>query len=137
MRVTVVFGSDLGSTRAIAAKIAYQCGGDFLDIKKAKASDLESCDMLILGCPTYGIGELQCDWEENLSLLQQVNLQDKPVALFGTGDQVGFSDSFADAIGTLYDEVQKKGAQIVGFTEAFDYEFTESKKHSAMASLLA
>jgi len=127
MSIKVVFGSDLGTTRAIATRIATALNAIPLEITKAQAKDLESCDLLLLGSPTYGIGELQCDWEERLDTLYRADLTGKTVALFGTGDQVGFADSFADAIGVLYDIVTEKGAQVIGFTDAFDYEFAESR----------
>lgn len=127
MVVKVVFGSDLGSTRTIAGQIAQAVGATAIDITKVTTQDLESSDLLILGSPTYSIGELQSDWEERRPVLEKANLKGKTVALFGTGDQAGFADSFADAVGILYDIVRDKGAQVIGFTDAYDYEFAESR----------
>lgn len=126
MTVTVIFGSDQGCTRSIAARIAKKLNGKALDIKKARPSDLEASSLLILGCPTYGFGDLQSDWEENIATLEEADLGGKRVALFGTGDQVNYPDSFIDAVGILYDRVLAKGAQVVGFTDPDGYDFTGS-----------
>ncbi|MFD2837565.1 flavodoxin domain-containing protein [Azotobacter vinelandii] len=78
--------------------------------KKAQVSDFEDCSLLILGCPTYGDGDLQTDWDEQLELLEEADLDGKTIALFGTGDQENYPGSFVDAIGTLYDIVVEKKA---------------------------
>ena len=126
MSVTVIFGSDQGCTRGVANRIAKKLNGKSLDIKQARPSDLEACQLLVLGCPTYGFGDLQSDWEENIGVLDEADLTGKKVALFGTGDQVNYPDSFIDAVGILYDRVVAKGAQVVGFTETAGYDFTGS-----------
>lgn len=126
MNVTVIYGSDSGATKAVATRIASKVQGKALDIKKASAEDLEGCDLLILGSPTYGMGDLQCDWEDHLDVLKAANLANKKVALFGTGDQVSYPDTFVDAMGILYDHVLEKGAVVVGFTDTAGYDYSGS-----------
>lgn len=127
MNVTVIYGSDSGATKAVASRIASKVQGKVLDIKKASKEDFENCDLLILGSPTYGMGDLQCDWEDHLSTLKTANLSNKKVALFGTGDQVSYPESFVDAMGILYDHVIEQGAQVVGFTETSGYDYSGSQ----------
>lgn len=126
MTVTVIYGTDSGSTKTIASRLAKKIDGKALDIKSAAPADLENCDLLILGSPTYGEGDLQCDWEDHLQTLKSANIADKKVALFGTGDQVNYPDSFADALGTLYDQVVEQGAVVVGFTATDGYTYKKS-----------
>ena len=126
MTVHVIYGSDSGRTRAAAGKIAAKLDGKVIDIKDASTDDFEGCDLLVLGVPTYGIGELQSDWEEGIDTLNAAELSGKKVALFGLGDQAGYPDSFVDAIGTLYDALIEKGANVVGFTDTKGYEFEGS-----------
>jgi flavodoxin I len=126
MVVTVIYGSDGGATEALAGRIAAKAGGRRLNIKAAKVADFESCDLLILGSPTYGLGDLQCDWEDNLGTLKSANLARKRVALFGTGDQMSYPDTFADALGLLYDHVSGQGALVVGGTDIAGYDFQAS-----------
>jgi flavodoxin I len=117
MSVTIIYGSDGGCTRNIADKIAAKIGGTAIDIAAAQPADMESCSLLILGCPTYADGELQSDWDTHLSKLEAAELSNKRVAIFGTGDQVGFPDSFVYAIGILHDIVERKGAEVIGYTD--------------------
>lgn len=126
MSVHVIYGSDGGTTRGIAQRLASRLQGRAIDITKASVADLESPALLILGCPTYGFGDLQSDWEDRLSLLKEAQLSGKRVALFGTGDQMTYPDTFVDAMGILYDIVVDRGAQVVGFTDTKGYDHTGS-----------
>lgn len=126
MTVHVIYGSDSGRTKAAAGKIAAKLDANVINVMDATAADFEGCDLLILGSPTYGEGDLQADWETGVDVLGEVDLTGKKVALFGLGDQSSYSDSFADAIGTLYDAVVEKGAEVVGFTDTKGYEFEGS-----------
>ena len=126
MSVNVIFGSDGGATKGVASKIAKKAGGKAIDIKNATAADFENCQLLILGSPTYGNGTLQADWEENIEKLTSAKLKGKKVAIFGTGDQEGYPESFIDAVGILYDYVVEAGANVVGFTETAGYNYSGS-----------
>ncbi|MBI2239675.1 MAG: flavodoxin FldA [Magnetospirillum gryphiswaldense] len=126
MKVTVVYGSDQGCTRGIANRIASKLNGKSLDIKKARSADLEVAQLLILGSPTYGCGDLQSDWEDRIGVLDKADLDGKNVALFGMGDQMTYPECFCDAVGILYDRLIAKGARVVGFTEPEGYDFSYS-----------
>lgn len=124
MNVTVIFGSDSGVTKAVAAKIAKRMEGRLLDVSEARTADYEGCDLLILGCPTYGMGELQTDWDLHVDQLEGSDLTARKVALFGTGDQMTYPDSFVDAMGILYDKVVSRGGEVIGFTDTVGYDFS-------------
>jgi flavodoxin I len=126
MTVTVIYGSDAGATQAIANRIAARLNGRSVDIKTASVEDFETASLLILGCPTYGLGDLQSDWDDHYHLLEAANLAGKRVALFGTGDQFTYPDTFVDAMGILYDTVVERGANVIGFTDTGGYDFTAS-----------
>lgn len=126
MSVTVIYGSDSGATKAVAAKIAKRIGGRLLDVSEAQTADYEGAELLILGSPTYGVGELQTDWDMYIARLEAANLNSRRVALFGTGDQATYPDSFVDAMGILYDKVTACGGEVVGFTDTAGYDFTGS-----------
>ncbi|MGZ8389099.1 MAG: flavodoxin FldA [Rhodoplanes sp.] len=126
MVVTIIYGSDGGCTRDIAKNIAAKTSGKAIDITDAEPVDMENCSLLILGCPTYADGELQTDWSAHLGKLEEAELTNKRVAIFGTGDQVSFPDSFFDAIGILHDIVARKGAEVIGYTDTAGYDFTKS-----------
>lgn len=126
MTVHVIYGSDSGRTKAAAGKIAAKLDAKVINISDATVADFEGCDLLVLGSPTYGEGDLQADWESGVDVLGEADLSGKKVALFGLGDQNTYPDSFVDAMGTLYDAVLEKGAEVVGFTDTKGYEFEGS-----------
>jgi len=126
MTVHVIYGSDSGRTKAVAGKIAAKLDGKIIDVSNVTTADFEACDLLVLGSPTYGEGDLQADWETGIDVLAEADLTGKKVALFGLGDQSTYPDSFADAMGTLYDAVVEKGAEVVGLTDTKGYEFEGS-----------
>lgn len=126
MKVNIIYGSDGGATKAVAARIAKKINGTSIDIAKAKPIDFEYCDILILGSSTYGEGDLQSDWEDNFDVLKEANISGKTVALFGTGDQDNYGQSFVNAMGTLYDQVIAQGANVIGFTATSGYRHTRS-----------
>ena len=120
--VKVIFGSTSGNTESAANMIADALGGEVINVADASASDFEA-DLLVLGCSTWGVGELQDDWFDGLETIDGVDLQGKKVALFGEGDQCGFADTYLDAVGIIYEKVVSKGAEVIGFwsTEGYDH----------------
>lgn len=137
-KVGIFFGTDTGNTRKIAKAIAKQLGDSAdkpVNIKNVVVEDLLAYDVLILGTPTYGEGELPGlssdtqteSWEEFLPTLNGVDFSGKTVALFGLGDQVGYPGNFVDALGMLYDAFIDCGATLIGLTQSEGYDFTSSK----------
>ncbi len=100
---------------------------DILNVADIKASDLQSYKNLILGASTWGIGDLQDDWDTFLPDLSSEDLNGKKVALFGLGDAEAYADSFVDGIGTIYEEIKNKGAEIIGHVETEGYKFDDSR----------
>ncbi len=127
MKVTVIYGTDNGNTRTIAEQIAAQMDGRVVDITVATKADFEDCDLLILGTPTSGYGDLQADWESGMKLLTQVNFTGRTVALFGLGDQFTYADTFADGMGEIYEVVTQLGAEVIGATAKEGYDFFTSR----------
>jgi flavodoxin I len=137
-KVGIFFGTDTGNTRKVAKNIAKQLGdvaGKPDNIKNVSVDDLLAYDVLILGSPTYGDGELPGltagtsteSWEEFLPNLSGADFSGKTIALYGLGDQAGYPANFVDAIGMLYDAFADCGAQFIGFTSTEGYEFDRSK----------
>jgi flavodoxin I len=128
--IGIFYGSTTGKTQ-IAAEALQQAFGkgkaDLFDIAKATAADLSNYRLLILGVSTWGIGDLQDDWDINLNLLEQVDFSAKRVALFGLGDASCYPHSFLDAMGALYGAVKQHGAETIGHWSAEDYLFTASR----------
>jgi len=128
--VGLFFGSDTGNTEAVA-ELIQKCLGkqmvDVHDIAKSSTQDIEGYDLLIFGIPTWYYGEAQCDWDDFFPELETIDFTDKLVAIFGCGDQEDYAEYFLDAMGTLRDIVEAKGAIIVGHWPTTGYEFEASK----------
>jgi flavodoxin I len=125
-KIGIFYGTNQGHTRDVAHRIARALGNlvpAVIDVADARAEDLLRYDQLILGTPTWGIGELADSWEQLLPGLDDVSLAGKRVALFGLGDQAGHAESFVDALGLLHDVVIGRGAVVVGDwpTDGYDY----------------
>ncbi|MEM9009143.1 MAG: flavodoxin FldA [Cyanobacteria bacterium P01_F01_bin.86] len=130
-KVGLFYGSTTGKTADAAEQIQTALGGDSVvdlhDISEKGASDLAEYDYLIIGCPTWNIGDIQDDWEAIVDDLDEVDFSGKTIAYFGTGDQVGYSDNFQDAMGLLEEKISGLGGKTVGYWAADDYDHSESK----------
>lgn len=122
MTIAVVYGSTTGMTEEAAGKIAKKLGAVCLNVAEALPEELKKYDALLLGSSTWGAGDLQDDWEAFLPKLRAMNLKGKKVAVFGTGDQCGFSDTFCLALVALRDAARDAGAEIIGETSIAGYD---------------
>ncbi|MCB9462045.1 MAG: flavodoxin [Anaerolineaceae bacterium] len=126
-----------GSTTGVTEKVAFdiqatwqQLAGETLvpiNIGTVKdLSELLAYDYLILGVSTWNIGQLQDDWEIAFPQFDSIDLTGRKIALFGIGDQYGYPDNFLDALGILGNELIRRGATLVGYTDPSGYEFSTS-----------
>lgn len=129
--IGLFYGSSLGNTESIAAKIQQGLEGlaDVVlhDITDSVPDTFEAYDFLIMGIPTWDFGELQSDYEDQWEMLQQVDFSGKVIALFGLGDQFGYADYFLDAMGALHELVTMQGGITVAEWSIAGYDFEESK----------
>ena len=130
-KVGLFYGSTTGKTADAAEQVQSALGGesvvDLQDIADTDASSLAEYDYLIIACPTWNIGDLQDDWEAVFDDLDDVDFSGKTVAYFGTGDQIGYSDNFMDAMGQLEEKISGLGAKTVGYWPTDGYEHNESR----------
>jgi flavodoxin I len=130
-KIGIFYGSSTGQTELVAEKLQKLLGeenADLINVDGAMKSDLEKYPYLIFGTPTWGVGEMQDDWEDFSEIVEKSNLKEKKVALFGLGDQDTYPDSFADGIGILYDLLKDK-VEIVGKWHKNGYTFNESEAY--------
>ena len=136
--IGIFFGTDSGTTRLMAKKMAKQLGdvaSKPLNVNRITVDDVLAYDALILGTPTYGEGLLPSlttgvkdgSWEEFLPQLCARDLTGKVIALYGLGDQSKYGHRFANGMFELYTALKQAGATIVGAWPTAGYEFTESK----------
>jgi len=123
------YGSSSGKTASAAVRIRQALGSqdvDLIDVAYARAEEILNYKYLVMGIPTWGIGELQDDWIDFLESIRSYDCSDKKVALFGLGDQESYPDTFADALGKLYDFLIDNKFRIIGQWPAGEYSFMES-----------
>jgi len=131
-KIAIYYGTNEGATELAAEKIGktlQEAAGSAVEVKNIGSEelfDLELWDKLIIGCPTYNIGELQDDWFLAYDNMDALELNGRQVALFGLGDQFGYPDSFQDAVGIIGRKVRDCGAELVGFTDPAGFEFSTS-----------
>merc|ERR1711904_591546 len=66
-------------------------------------------------------------WDDYLEEIRGMDLKDKPVAVFGLGDSVGYGDNFCDAVEELHSTFEAAGAKMIGYTPDSGYEYSDSK----------
>lgn len=104
---------------------------DMFDVASFDRSTIINYDLVILGGSTIG-AEVWTDvkddneWSRFFSDLKDNALQGKLVAFFGLGDQVLYPDHYVDALGVFKEEMEKKGAKLIGRWSTEGYRFTDS-----------
>ena len=105
-KATIIFGSTTGNTEIVADKIAETMTGyDVQVIYVTDAKDdtaVKEADLVLYGCSTMGLGELQDDfipYYENR--MTPALLKGKNVAVFGLGDTENYEDYFCWAADIL------------------------------------
>ena len=92
--IGIFYGSSTGTTEGIAKRIAEKLGvedKDIHDVSNASPADVAPYEILLLGCSTWGAGDLQDDWDSYLGKLKKLDLSEKTVALFGCGDSASLA----------------------------------------------
>ncbi|MEM7126024.1 MAG: flavodoxin [Chloroflexota bacterium] len=133
-KIGLFYGSTTGVTEYVADRIedAWEAitQQHIMPINITNIDDAElltTYKQLILGIPTWNIGQLQDDWEIVFPELDNLDFDGIQVAIFGVGDARGYPQNFLDAVGMLGKKLRERGAQLAGYWPTEGYEFTESK----------
>ena len=130
--IGLFFGSTNGNTAAVAGLIQRELKEqarievELFNIADYYLEEMLEFSHLIVGIPTWDIGQLQRDWETSIEELDELDLQNKQVAVFGLGDQVGYPDTFGDAVFFVADKLESQGAALVGAWPTEGYSFSGS-----------
>ncbi|GGA31218.1 flavodoxin [Okeania sp. KiyG1] len=132
-KIGIFYGSTSGVTEEIAEALRDKFGEEICDLYSMEEdfdeySQLLDYDYLLLGCSTWGAGEVQNDWREPLFEMdiEKPDFTGKTIALFGAGDQVGHGKHFVGALQIMCDQFEKLGATIVGDFPIEGYSFEHS-----------
>lgn len=141
-KIGLFYGTQTGNTETLAETIQAELGGDGVvtlhDMADVSAGDFGDYDCIIVGCPTWNVGELQADWEGFYdSELDDVDFKGKKVAYFGAGDQIGYGENFQDAMGILEKKISELGGTTVGQwpTDGYDHEESLAEKDGKFVGL--
>ena len=125
--IGLYFGTQTGKTEQVCGIIKNELGdavSDAVDVSEGDLEHFPNLDGLICGIPTWNTGaeELRSgtNWDNLLEKIADLNLKDKPVAIFGLGDSV-------DAMEELHRFFEKAGAKMVGYVSLDDYTFVSSR----------
>ena len=124
MKTGIFFGSTTGVTEDVCKKVAKLLDADIFEA--SEIDKVDNYDFLIFATSTWGMGDLQDSWLDAIDSLKNKNLSNKKVALIGIGDQMGFSDTFVNGMGTIYDVVSELGCNLVGKTSTDGYNYSDS-----------
>lgn len=133
------FGTETGTTRLVAKKMQKRIGDELCDkpvnVNRIAPAEMLRYDALILGTPSYGVGEIpgksagcfEPNWEEFLAQMPaDADFSGKRVAFFGLGAQERYADRFASSLFALYGKFKGWGADIVGEWSTAGYSFAQS-----------
>lgn len=127
-KIGLFFGTETGTTRLIAKKMQKMLGdevcGKPLNVNRITPDEMLRYDALILGTPSYGVGEIpgngvsgcfEPNWAEFLAQMPaNPDFSGKRIAFFGLGAQERYADRFCSSLLALVEKFRGWGAEIVG-----------------------
>ncbi|TCL02108.1 flavodoxin [Sodalis ligni] len=129
-KVCIYFGSSTGFTE-MAAESIFDCFPEgCCDIYNAvddTVDVVEGYSLIIFGISTWDYGGVQEDWQERWGELDNLKIEGKYFAIFGMGDQLGYSAWFQDAMGDLHSRLLALGAFPLGYWPTEGYQFSQSR----------
>lgn len=129
-KIAIIYGSDTGTTDYITEKIVAKLNLkdiDIIDVYKIELIEFKNYNTLILGTPTWNIGDLQSDWDDIYPDFKKIDFTGIKVGFYALGDQFGYPDNFVDGLGILAEVVKSNGGDIFGFWNNKNYNFKSSK----------
>ena len=117
-KATIIFGSTTGNTETVANKIAENMADYDVAVQYVTEvpddSSVQEADLVLYGCSTMGLGELQEDFIPYYeSRMTPALLKGKNVAVFGLGDKENYEEYFCWSADILSKKVQECGANLV------------------------
>lgn len=133
-KIALIYWPKKGSTEQAAMKIAKAFGPETVDvftITSVDVSKLKDYDALIIGGSTVGADNWEqahkTRWADFFTGLENINLEGKPFAIFGLGDQVLYPYNFVDGIAEIKKWFEKSGGRLKGLWPVEGYEFRDSR----------
>ncbi|MFF2595887.1 flavodoxin [Priestia megaterium] len=114
-KILLAYASMSGNTEAIADLIEEELVKHGLHVKRAEvydidASDLVSAESIIFGAYTWGDGELPDDFLDLYDEMDDIDLSQKQMAVFGSGDSS--YDVFCGAVDLIEEKIKRRNGNI-------------------------
>ncbi len=129
-KIGLFYGSDTGNTETVAEMIRERIGADKVDVYDVydcSKDDFMRYRNLILGLSTWHDGQLVSAYDEFIDEFKTIDFSGKRVAIFGLGDQFGYSHYFLDAVGIIAKIVLENGGVLIGEWPVEGYSYEHSK----------
>jgi len=128
-KIGLFFGSDTGNTEVIAGMIQNKIGNekvDLFDVFDVSMDKISEYTNIIIGLSTWHDGQLVSSFDDGIEEFKEIDFAGKKIALFGLGDQFGYSEYFIDAVGTIGKLIISQGGTVVVNWPTDDYDFENS-----------
>ncbi len=129
-KTAIIYSFNTKKTGKVAELIKEAFDNDMVEMVNAEEineSLFMSFDQIIMGVATWFDGELPNFWDEFVPALEDMDLSGKKIALYGLGDQKGYPENFLDGVGLMANILEKRNANLIGFTSVEGYEFESSQ----------
>lgn len=115
-QIIIVFASMTGNTEEMADEIAQGireqgCEVDLRSVMDASANDLLNYDGIILGAYTWGDGDLPDEFLDFYDEMDNITLQHKKAAVFGSCDSN--YTAYGAAVDILHTKLDELGASVI------------------------
>jgi flavodoxin I len=136
MSKTALFFSPVGgNVNSVANMLGEMIGKDKVDVipvKEVEYEDVKKYDQIILVGSTVGADHwtneiLVDEWAELFTRIGEQSFENKKVAIVGLGNSLIYPDHFADGMADLYNRITKQNAEVFGFVDSKEYDFTDSE----------
>jgi flavodoxin I len=139
-KTAIIYSFNTKKTRKVAELIKEAFDSDMVEMVNAEEineSLFMSFDQIIMGVATWFDGELPNFWDEFVPALEDLDLSGKKIALYGLGDQKGYPENFLDGVGLMANILEKRSANLIGFTsvEGYEFESSQAKRGNQFAGL--
>ena len=105
MKIGIFYATNTGFTKEVADKIYNKLGPNVVqtckNIEDRTIDEMQGFDVLLLGIATWDAGDLPYDWALFHDDLHEYDFTGTRVVMFGLGDQVGYPETFLDAMGIV------------------------------------
>jgi len=136
MSKTALYYSPVGgNVNRVANMLGEMIGIDKVDIipvKEVEKGGMDKYNKIILLGSTVGTDHwsnetIVDEWPEFFKKNEEIDLEEKKLAIVGLGNSFLYPDHFADDMAVLHERLTKQNAKVLGKVEKTGYDFTDSK----------